>query len=482
MFEIEREARWRVWALFALLLSMVLRVHVGCVWSPCWRRRPLSTGQDVFRLARRVRALPGFSLSLAWARADRRASLAVALGYWFVSRIGARDHLIRVMHAQPLDPDDRFHQRLADIVEEMRIATGAPAIRCLTVPTVGHERLRLQRPARRRLHRRDRGRAVAPVTTAARGGRRPRVRPRPVGRLRHGHQRLPAVRRVHVAGRQPATTPPRRVASARAEPLLLALIVLRGCSGCCSSASAVVNAAISRQGEWAADLAAARYTRDPLSLAQALQMMVRHPGGGGYIPDGLSALCIRPTDLNSAIGGQRAPWPRTRRSTTASSRCSTSLTSSWEQFQGQAAAAEADLRAARARDPGARRGGRTPGAERLAQVRRRAAHGRRAGRRDVMSGHGVATERGAPPARRRHTALAARRRTAARPPPAAAARESSHAAGRVARCALTRRSNWPWRARSAAPRSSAATTRAPTCSSAVRVPGGSPRHRRCSAS
>ena len=39
------------------------------------------------------------------------------------------------MHARALDPDDRFHQRLADIVEEMRIATGGPPVRCLTVPT-----------------------------------------------------------------------------------------------------------------------------------------------------------------------------------------------------------------------------------------------------------------------------------------------------------------------------------------------------------
>ena len=42
-----------------------------------------------------------------------------------------------------------------------------------------------------------------------------------------------------------------------------------------------------------ADVAAARYTRDPLSLAEALRIITRHPGGGGYFPDHLAPLCIR---------------------------------------------------------------------------------------------------------------------------------------------------------------------------------------------
>ncbi len=41
------------------------------------------------------------------------------------------------MHCQPLDAGDRYHHRLADIVEEMRIATGAPRIDCFVVPTLG---------------------------------------------------------------------------------------------------------------------------------------------------------------------------------------------------------------------------------------------------------------------------------------------------------------------------------------------------------
>ena len=56
--------------------------------------------------------------------------------------------------------------------------------------------------------------------------------------------------------------------------------------------SAVVAAALSRQREFRADAAAVRYTRDPLSLAQALPAIARHSGGAGFIPSGLSPLCI----------------------------------------------------------------------------------------------------------------------------------------------------------------------------------------------
>ena len=135
MFEIEREARWRVWALFASLLFMVFLVMSLCIWvvmlviEALVRQGETTVGPSGHPFS--------FSLSLRGLALVVLASVVVALSYWFLSRIGAREHLIRVMHAQPLDPDDRFHQRLADIVEEMRIATGGPAIRCLTVPTVG---------------------------------------------------------------------------------------------------------------------------------------------------------------------------------------------------------------------------------------------------------------------------------------------------------------------------------------------------------
>ena len=265
-------------------------------------------------------------------------STLVALFYWFVSRIGARDHMVRVMHAQPLDPDDRFHQRLADIVEEMRIATGGPAVRCLTVATADMNAFAFSD-----LH----GGACIGVTEGA------------LSRLsRQQLEGVVAHEFGHILSGDYVT-----VTSAcllfgvytslgdaldgamdvgpdtRGASLVFVAIVLRGLLGLLQLGSAVTNAAISREREWVADLAAARYTRDPLSLAQALEMMARNPGGGGYIPAGLSALCIRPTDLypRSAVRRAMATHPPIK---DREVRLLNIAHVSWDQFQQQMAVAE----------------------------------------------------------------------------------------------------------------------------------------------
>ncbi|MGZ4199221.1 MAG: M48 family metalloprotease, partial [Thermoleophilia bacterium] len=133
------------------------------------------------------------------------------------------------------------------------------------------------------------------------------------------------------------------------------------------AASAVTNAALSRQREWVADAAAAHFTRDPLSLAQALQMMIRHPGGGGYIPDALSALCIRPTDLSPSTWVARAMATHPP----VNDRIAALLNLAhvgWDQFQEQAAVAEAvfEQREHVTEAPGSAAA--APGADRLVQV------------------------------------------------------------------------------------------------------------------
>jgi Zn-dependent protease with chaperone function/Zn-finger nucleic acid-binding protein len=333
MFEIEREARWRVWALFALLLAMVyvcVWVVVMAVEAVIEASTLLEVGTDRHYLA--------FSLSLRGAAIIFLVSTLVALFYWNVSRIGARDHMVRVMHAQPLDPDDRFHQRLADIVEEMRIATGGPAVRCLTVATAGMNAFAFSD-----LH----GGACIGVTEGALS-RLSRQQLEGVVAHEFGHilsgdyvTVTSACLLFGVYTSLGGALDDAVVSSpyARNAPLLVGAVALRGLLGLLQLGSAVTNAAISRQREWAADLAAARYTRDPLSLAQALEMMARHPGGGGYIPAGLSALCIRPTDLypRSAVQRAMATHPPIK---DREVRLLNIAHVSWEQFQQQVAVAE----------------------------------------------------------------------------------------------------------------------------------------------
>jgi Zn-dependent protease with chaperone function/Zn-finger nucleic acid-binding protein len=291
VFEVEREARWRVWALFALLFGMVY----GCIWIVTMIVEGIAE-LSLLAGAPRHRLLY-FTLSPRGAALTFLLSLVVAVFYWFVARIGARDHLIRVMHAQPLDPHDQFHQRLANIVEEMRLATGAPRVRCLTVPTVGMNAFAFSD-----LH----GSACIGVTEGALS-RLSRPQLEAVVAHEFGHvlsgDYVTATAACLLFGVYTSLGDALNVATAsdadpRGAPLLAGALAMRGLLGLLQVGSAVTNAAISRQREWAADLAAVRYTRDPLSLAQALHMMTRHPGGTGYIPSGLSALCIRPTDLH----------------------------------------------------------------------------------------------------------------------------------------------------------------------------------------
>jgi Zn-dependent protease with chaperone function/Zn-finger nucleic acid-binding protein len=290
LFDIEREKRWRIWLLFALLVGMVF----VAAWVACFIvTLSLLLSFPVADTFTWVFTLKGSGLILA-------VALAVSLLYWFSSRLGARARLLRAMHCEPLDPGDRYHQRLANIVEEMRIATGRPRIECFTVRTLG-----LNAFAFSDLH----GDGVIGVTEGA------------LARLsRQQLQGVVAHEFGHILSGNYVTVTVScllfgiyselgdrleeaalATGGSRAVPFALVAILLRGWLWVLQLASSVTNSALSRERERQADLAAARYTRDPLSLAEALRIISRHPGGAGYIPEGLAPLCIRETQ-------SRIPW------------------------------------------------------------------------------------------------------------------------------------------------------------------------------
>jgi Zn-dependent protease with chaperone function/Zn-finger nucleic acid-binding protein len=284
LFDIEREKRWRIWLLFALLLAMVfVSAWVVCLIVTV----SLYVSFPVVDTVSWVFTLRGIAVILS-------ISVAGSLLYWFSAQVGARGRLLRAMHCDPLDQGDRYHQRLANIVEEMRIATGAPKVECVTVRTLGLNAFAFSDL---------RGGGVVGVTEGA------------LARL--SRQQLEAVV-AHEFGHVLSGTYVTETVSCllfgiyselgerleeatlaaggtRAAPLAIVAILLRGWLWLLQLASSVTSAALSREREREADLAAARYTRDPLSLAEALRIISRHPGGTGYIPEGLAPLCIRDT-------------------------------------------------------------------------------------------------------------------------------------------------------------------------------------------
>ncbi len=295
LFEVEREKRWRIWLLFALLLVLAfVTAWVACV--------------IVFGIA--YLFVVRESAVVAWLFTPRGvlvvlgAALVFSLLYWWLAQLGARDRLYAAMHCRPLDPGDRYHERLANIVEEMRIATGGPRIQCVTVRTVGFNAFAFSD-----LH----GGGVIGVTEGA------------LARLsRQQLQAVVAHEFAHILSGGYVTVTVScllfgiysslvekldDVADAGADTdaasATLGMVPLRSWLWLMQLASSVVSSALSRERERQADLAAVRYTRDPLALAEALRTVGRHPGGAGYIPEGLAPLCIRAT---GSLGWPAVSW------------------------------------------------------------------------------------------------------------------------------------------------------------------------------
>lgn len=310
VFQIEREKRWRIWLLFALLVAMVF----AAVWVACLIvTLGLYLGFPLVDTVSWMFTLKGIGLILG-------VALLGSVAYWFSAQIGARGRLLRAMHCKPLDPGDRYHQRLANVVEEMRIATGSPRIECFTVETVG-----LNAFAFSDLH----GGGVIGVTEGA------------LARLsRQQLQGVVAHELAHIVSGSYVTVTVScllfgvysalaesleeaaiATGATRAAPLALVAVALRGWLWVLQLASSVTNAALSRERERQADLAAARFTRDPLSLAEALRIIGRHPGGAGYIAEGLarSASATRRAARPGCWGDGARPIRRSASASTCSS-------------------------------------------------------------------------------------------------------------------------------------------------------------------
>jgi heat shock protein HtpX len=303
-FEIKREERWRMWALFAALLALVFVGLYILAWIASLFALIFIPVPSTLRI---VATWPGaFELFTI--------AIAAAALYWYGSRRSARARLVAALHAQPLDRNDRYHQRLANIVEEMRVASGAPPIECLVVPTIdmnafafsnlkGAACIGVTEGTLSRLSRQQLEGVVAHEVAHVLAGSDVTAT---VASLLFGIYSSWGDSLDQVLGSNSnlgwnrAGGNPEDIAGAGAAVIGVAALAMRIVLAVLRLASTVINAAISRTREQEADLAAARYTRDPVSLAEALRTISRHPGGSGFIPEGLAALCIRASHADGA--------------------------------------------------------------------------------------------------------------------------------------------------------------------------------------
>ena len=298
VFAVEREQRWRIWLLFALLLALVY----AAAWAAC-----LVIALSVY-LVIPDDGIVGLVLDWQDTGVILAAALAFSVVYWYVARIGARARLLRAMHCRPLEAGDRYHQRLANIVDELRLATGSPKVDCVTVPTLGMNAFAFSDL---------KGAGVVGVTEGALARlSRPQLQAVVAHEFAHvlSGTYVTATVSCLLFGIYSGLEDELEAATAQDEDSPWALfgptaLMLRALLVVVRFASRVTSSALSRRRELEADIAAARYTRDPLSLAQALRTMGRHPGGAGYIPEGLAPLCIRSTQSDG--GGRAGRWQAT---------------------------------------------------------------------------------------------------------------------------------------------------------------------------
>jgi len=327
LFEVERDARWRIWALFGLLVVVVwvclapLSLLLTMLLHLRQRGSVLSTGYWAYP------SLGSTSWLLILAET---VSVTVALGLliaavaWLATRIHARARLLRALRATPLDEHDTYHRRLANVTDELRIAAGLPrfepvVVRSLTVNAFSFT---------------DPGGACVGVTEGA------------LSRLsRPQLQAVVAHEAAHIVSRDCIVATRacllflgvRRIAETPGK--LASIATLAGYLAICFAAlvplapvqigifwglaallvwtavwlsfwmavagASVVDLALSRQREFAADAAAVRFTADPASLAEALQVIEWQRAAVAAVPRVLAPLLLAPAGVE-----HRSDWRR----------------------------------------------------------------------------------------------------------------------------------------------------------------------------
>ena len=215
--------------------------------------------------------------------------LAIAAVTWLATQLGARARLLRALCAAPLDPHDTYHQRLANVVDELRIAAGLArldpvVVRALTVNAfsfadprgacVGVTEGALSRLTRQQLQ------AVVAHEVAHVASRDCLVATRAcllflgVRRIAEAHGRVATIAAAagYLAICFAALVPlaPVQIGLFWCLVALLVWTAVWLSFWMAAAGASVVDLALSRQREFAADAAAVHFTADPASLAEAL--------------------------------------------------------------------------------------------------------------------------------------------------------------------------------------------------------------------
>lgn len=273
--EIEKQKTWRIGMLFILLLFLYFLVVMSLIQG-ILIFFPFIFLMDGFAIfwgnPLYVITVLGFSLVCA------------AIHFWF-SASAAVEHVTKNLEAVPPDPDDGIHRRLLNIVDEIHVVTGRrQKIACLVVPSLsmnalavsdlkGNAAIAITEGLLSRLSRSQTEAVLAHEAAHILSGDclEASVATSLFGMYAAMLEKLQAIGEEEFhRGLHPAFFP------------LWMLVKL----------SSMLSMFISREREYRADAASVRMTRNPLAMAEALQIISRNWRGSGIIAGGLEMLCI----------------------------------------------------------------------------------------------------------------------------------------------------------------------------------------------
>ena len=273
VIDIERRSRWRIGLLFSFLLALYILTALalyGIIF--------------IVLLPFRFAAAGSGSLSYAPFVVIVIGALAAASIHFWISASTVLGSVARTLKAEKPDPEDIVHQRLLNVMQEVRLLASAHKVECMVIPSLSLNALAAADM---------KGNAVIAITEGL------------VSRLsRPQLEAVIAHEAYHViSGDCLETTIATSFFGVYAslidqlkswstddrptlyQPDFLAFFALLNLSN-------LLSMFISREREYRADAAAVRMTKDPVALAEALHIISRNWNGGGMISSGLEMLCI----------------------------------------------------------------------------------------------------------------------------------------------------------------------------------------------
>lgn len=271
--DIERQKNWRISALFMFLVALYFVFAFVLIQLLVFFIPGFLVMNGSFLVVRNMKYLAAIGFS----------ALFIASVHFVTSGLTAVRQVVEQVGAVNPDAEDGIHRQLLNIVAEIQVATGNKRnIRCMVIPTLSTNALAVTDL---------RGDAVIAITEGLLSRlSRPQIEAVMAHEAYHvlSGDCLEASLATSLFGMYASALDKFRdelMGEPRAWPVASAVWIF-------VKLATALNMFISREREYRADAGAVHMTRNPLALAEALDLIAKRWSGTGLISEGLEMLCI----------------------------------------------------------------------------------------------------------------------------------------------------------------------------------------------